>query len=181
MTISANDYRVNEYIRVPKVRLIGPDGTNMGIVAIQDALKIAREAGLDLVEVSPNANPPVCRVMDFGKFIYERQKKEKEARKAQKQIEIKELRIRPKTSKHHLMFKIKDARRWLEHGMKVKVTVRFRGREIDYPELALEDLKDIALELSDVSEVEQPPTMQGRSLSIMLAPLKGKGAKTKKK
>ncbi len=174
MTISANDYRVNEYIRVPKVRLIGPDGTNRGIVAIQDALRIAREAGLDLVEVSPNANPPVCRVMDFGKFIYERQKKEKEARKAQKQIEIKELRIRPKTSKHHLMFKIKDARRWLERGMKVKVTVRFRGREIDYPELALEDLKDIALELSDISEVEQPPTMQGRSLSIMLAPLKSK-------
>ncbi len=176
-TISANDYRINEYIRVPKVRLIGPDGSNMGIVSTSEALKIARDAELDLVEVSPNANPPVCRVMDFGKFIYERQKKEKEARKAQKQIEIKEIRIRPKTSKHHLGFKVEDARRWLEKGMKVRVTVRFRGREVDYPEIVLEDLKDIALELSDVSEVEQPPAMQGRSLSILLAPI---GSKKKK-
>lgn len=111
------------------------------MVPTKKALELAREADLDLVEVSPNANPPVCRVMDFGKFIYERAKKEREARKAQTKIEMKEIRLRPKTNEHHRGFKVKDARRWLGDGMKVKVTIRFRGREMDYPEIALEDLK----------------------------------------
>jgi translation initiation factor IF-3 len=138
---------------------------------------MARDAELDLVEVSPNANPPVCRVMDFGKFVYERAKKEREARKAQTKIEMKEIRLRPKTNEHHRNFKVRDARRWLEDGMKVKVTIRFRGREMDYPEIALEDLKEIAQELSDVSTVEQPPQMEGRTMLVILAPTKGGGKK----
>lgn len=146
---------------------------------IKDALKIAHEAELDLVEVSPNAEPPVCRVMDFGKFIYERTKKEREARRQQTKIETKEIRLRPKTNEHHRGFKVKDARRWLQSGMKVKVTIRFRGREMDYPELALEDLKEIAQELSDISTVEQPPQMEGRTMLVILAPGKPKAVKEK--
>jgi translation initiation factor IF-3 len=110
--------------------------------------------------------------MDFGKFLYEKEKKEREARKSQTKIEIKEIRLRPKTTDHHKGFKVRDARRWLEDGMKVKVTIRFRGREITYPEIALEDLREIAEELSDVSEVEQAPQLEGRSMFMMLTPSK---------
>lgn len=145
----------------------------MGVVPTKEALEIARQAELDLVEVSPNADPPVCRVMDFGKFIYERAKKEREAKKSQTKIEVKEIRLRPKTNDHHRGFKVKDARRWLEDGMKVKVTVRFRGREMDYPEIALTDLKEIAQDLADVATVEQMPSMEGRSMTVVLAPAKG--------
>ena len=159
-----------------EVRLIGPDGSNVGVVPIKKALEMARDAELDLVEVSPNANPPVCRVMDFGKFVYERTKKEREAKKSQTKIEMKEIRLRPKTNEHHRGFKVRDARRWLEDGMKVKVTIRFRGREMDYPEIALEDLKEIAHELSDVGTVEQAPQMEGRTMLVILAPARG-GAK----
>jgi translation initiation factor IF-3 len=141
-------------------------------VPIKEALEIARNAELDLVEVSPNANPPVCRVMDFGKFIYERAKKDREAKRAQTKVEMKEIRLRPKTNEHHRGFKVKDARRWLEGGMKVKVTIRFRGREMDYPEIALEDLREIAEELSDVSTIEQRPQMEGRTMLVILAPAK---------
>lgn len=164
-----------------EVRLIGPDGDNIGVVPIQKALQIAEEAELDLVEVAPNSNPPVCRVMDFGKFLYERTKKEREARKAQVKVEIKEIRLRPKTNDHHRSFKVRDAQRWLESGMKVKVTIRFRGREITYPELALEDLKEIAQELEDVAVVEQMPNMEGRVMTMMLAPKKEKKEKKAKK
>jgi translation initiation factor IF-3 len=130
----------------------------------------AAVAGMDLVEVAPNANPPVCRIIDYGKFIYQRNKKEKEARKAQKVIEVKEIRIRPKTTDHHKGFKVRDARRWLEQGKKVKVRVRFRGRERDYPEIALNDLKEIAEELQDISVIEQAPSFEGRTLLMVLAP-----------
>ena len=172
--ISALDFRSNKQINTPKVRLIGADGTNHGIVSIQDALQAANEAGLDLVEVAPNANPPVCRVMDVGKYIYERKKKEREARKAQSKIEIKEIRLRPKTSEHHRGFKVRDARRWLTEGKKVKVRVRFRGREIHYPEIALEDLKEIAEELDDVAVIEHAPSREGRTMLMVLAPAKSK-------
>ncbi len=154
--------------------MIGADGINHGIVAIQDALQIASEAGLDLVEVAPNASPPVCRVMDVGKYIYERKKKEREARKAQSKIEIKEIRLRPKTSEHHRGFKVRDARRWLKEGKKVKVRIRFRGREIHYPEIALEDLKEIAEELDDVAVIEHAPSREGRTMLMVLAPAKSK-------
>ena len=159
-------------IRVPEVRLIGPAGENVGVVSTYEAMRIARDAELDLVEVAPGATPPVCRVMDFGKFLYERAKKEREAKKAQTHIEIKEIRLRPKTNEHHRSFKTRDARRWLLEGNKVKVTVRFRGREVSYPELALEDLRDIAQELSDLSTIEQPPALEGRMMSMLLTPAK---------
>jgi translation initiation factor IF-3 len=124
------------------------------------------------VEVAPNAVPPVCRVMDYGKFLYERTKKDREARKAQTKIEIKTIRLRPKTNDHHRGFKIRDARRWLEDGMKVKVDIRFRGREISYPEIAMQDMKEIAAELQDVSTVEQPPSLEGKVMVMVLAPNK---------
>jgi translation initiation factor IF-3 len=168
---------VNEAIRVPQVRLIGPNGENVGVVSTEEAQQIARDAELDLVEVAPNSDPPVCRVMDFGKFIYERSKKEREARKAQTKIEVKEIRLRPKTNDHHRDLKVRDARRWLESGMKVKVRIRFRGREITYPEIALTDLKEIAEELGDVAVVEQTPALEGRTMLMVLAP--GKAAKKK--
>lgn len=152
--------------------MIGPNGENLGVLPIKEALKIAVEAELDLVEVASNAEPPVCRVMDFGKFLYERTKKEREARKAQTKIEIKEIRLRPKTNEHHRSFKVRDARRWLDDGMKVKVTVRFRGREITYPELALEDLREIAEELADLSTIEQAPNLEGKVMNMVLAPVK---------
>ncbi len=152
--------------------MIGPQNENIGVVPIQKALQIAREAELDLVEVAPLSEPPVCRVMDFGKFLYERTKKEKEARKAQTKIEIKEIRLRPKTNEHHRGFKTRDARRWLLEGNKVKVTIRFRGREITYPEIALEDLREIAEELGDIATIEQAPNMEGRTMGMVLAPSK---------
>jgi translation initiation factor IF-3 len=160
--------------------LIGPNGENIGVVSMKQALQIARDAELDVVEVSPNAAPPVCRVMDFGKFIYERAKKEREARKSQTKIEVKEIRLRPKTNEAHRGFKVDDARRWLLQGNKVRVTIKFRGREMDYPEIALEDLKEIAAALADVSVVEAAPQMEGRTMLVVLAPSKG-GAKKKEK
>ena len=152
--------------------MIGADGTNHGVVPIQEALQVSQEANLDLVEVAPNADPPVCRVMDVGKYIYERKKKEREAKKAQSKVEIKEIRLRPKTSEHHRGFKVRDARRWLKEGKKVKVRIRFRGREIHYPEIALEDLKEIAEELNDIAVIEHAPSREGRTMLMVLAPSK---------
>jgi len=143
-------------------------------VPLSEALTVARAHDLDAVEVSPNAEPPVVRVMDFGKFLYRQAKQEREARKAQKQIEIKEIRLRPKTTDHHKSFKIRDARGWLEEGKKVKVRIRFRGREASYPEIAIEQLMEIAEELSDVSMVEQRPNREGRTMLMVLAPEKKK-------
>ena len=156
------------------MRLIGPDGINVGVVPIEDAFEVARTADLDLVEIAPNADPPVCRVLDFGKFLYEQSKKDREARKAQTKVEIKEVRLRPKTSEHHRSFKVRDARRWLTEGKKVRVRIRFRGREITFPEIALEDLQSIADELSDVGVIEQSPTMEGRTMLMTIAPGKPK-------
>jgi translation initiation factor IF-3 len=169
---SKDEYRINKQIRATQVRLIDQEGENLGVVSLRDALNRSEAAELDLVEVAPNADPPVARIMNFGKFLYEKEKKEREARKAQTKIEIKERQLRPKTTEHHRGFKVRDARRWLEHGMKVRVTIRFRGREITYPEIALEDLREIAEELADVSEVEQAPKLEGRSMFMMLAPNK---------
>jgi translation initiation factor IF-3 len=156
--------------------LIGANNENVGVVSIQEAIRLADEADLDLVEVAPNSEPPVCRVMDFGKFLYEKTKKEREARRAQTKIEVKEIRLRPKTNIYHQGFKVKDARGWLDDGNKVRVRIRFRGREIDYRDLALIDLKKVAEELADISVIEQAPVMEGRSVVMVLAP-----AKTKKK
>ena len=152
--------------------MIGANNENIGVVSIQEAMRLANEADLDLVEVAPNSEPPVCRVMDFGKFLYEKTKKERDARKAQTKIEVKEIRFRPKTNIYHQGFKVRDARRWLEDGIKVRVRIRFRGREIDYVDLALTDMKKVAEELADLSTIEQAPVMEGRSVVMVLAPAK---------
>ena len=157
-------------IRIPEIRVIDSRGSNLGVMSSKEALRLAREQDLDLVEISPNANPPVCRIVSFGKFLYERTKKEKEAKKAQAKVEVKEIRLRPKTNEHHRSFKTRDARRWLMEKKKVRVTIRFRGREITYPELALEDLKEIAEELRDIAIIEQPPAMEGRVMRMLLGP-----------
>jgi len=159
------------------VRLIGPDGQNYGVVSLSQALLISQQANLDLVEVAPNTEPPVCRVLDFGKFLYEKGKKEREARKAQTKIEVKEIRMRPKTSPHHRSFKVRNAHRWLTEGKKVRVRIRFRGQEINYPEIALEDLKQVAEELVDVGWIEQTPMMEGRTMLVVLGPSKARVAK----
>jgi len=172
-------YRLNHQIQAPQVRLIDADGAHVGVVSLSEALAAAHDRDLDLVEVSPTADPPVARVMDYGKFMYRQAKREREARKAQKQVEVKEIRLRPKTTDHHRSFKVRDARRWLEDGMKVKVRVRFRGREISYPEIAREQLVGIAEELSDVALVEQKPNLEGRTMLMVLAPVGKKGGAKK--
>jgi translation initiation factor IF-3 len=159
---------------VPEVRVIDAEGGNLGVRSTAEAIRLAAEVELDLVEVAPNAEPPVARIMDFGKFVYEQTKKEREARKSQKQVEVKEIQLRPKTNDHHTQFKVKSARGWLEEGNKVKVRIRFRGREITYPEVAIEQLEEIANELSDVSAVEQVPQLDGRTMLMILAPKKKK-------
>jgi len=158
--------------------LIDENGENKGIVPIEVALQTAQAAGLDLVEIAATADPPVCKVIDLGKYLFELNKKERQARKAQTKIEVKEIRLRPKTNEHHRMFKVRDARRWLENGMKVKVTIRFRGREVTYPEIALEDLKEIAEELKDISRIETAPSMEGKSMTLVLAPDKPSAKKS---
>jgi len=167
-----DEQRVNEEIRVPEVRLIDEEGAQIGVVPISEALQIARTRGTDLVEVAPNAAPPVCRLMDYGKFLYERSKREREARKSQKQTEVKEIRLRPKTGEHDIAYKMRDARRFLQKGAKVKVRIRFRGREITHPEVAQELLERIAQELSDVSMVERGSEMEGRTMLMILSPTK---------
>jgi translation initiation factor IF-3 len=158
------------------VRLIGPNREHIGIVSLQEALEQARKANLDLVEISPSADPPVVRIVDYGKFIYEQTKKEREARRSQKVVEVKEIRLRPKTDDHDRAIKVRDARRWLEEGMKVKVRVRFRGREITYPELALEQLQEVMKEVTDIAVVEQAPNMEGQTMLMILAPKPKKAA-----
>jgi len=143
----------------------------MGVVPIGQALELAEERNLDLVEVAPGADPPVCRIMDFGKFQYEKQRRERKARKQQKNVEVKEIQLGPKTDDHHLGFKIRDARRWISDGMKVRVRVKFKGREITHPEIGRDRLAKIAEELQDVAIVEQRPNMEGRAMLMILAPI----------
>jgi translation initiation factor IF-3 len=152
------------------VRLIDENGAQVGVIPLRDALLMAEERGLDLVEVAPNAIPPVCRIMDYGKFRYEQTKKEREARKNQKQVELKEVRLKPKTDDHDLDVKAKQARRFLLDGDKVKFTVRFRGREIFHPDIGVQMLEQMAEDLRDVAIVEQRPLMEGKALSLLLAP-----------
>jgi len=142
----------------------------MGVLTLARALEIAEDMELDLVEVSPESDPPVCKIQDFCKFQYEKQRRERKARKQQKNIEVKEVQLGPKTDEHHLNFKIRDARRWIEEGMKVKVRVKFKGREITHPEIGRNRLEKIALELQDVAIVEQKPSLEGRSMLMVLAP-----------
>lgn len=152
------------------MRLIDDEGVQVGIISAREAQHLAEERGLDLVEVAPNATPPVCRLMDYGKFRYEQSKKEREARKNQRQADMKEVRLRPKTDDHDLDVKANQARRFLRTGDKVKFTVRFRGREMAHPDIGRTMLEQISDKLHDIAVVEQRPTMEGRAFSLILAP-----------
>lgn len=165
---------MNSAIRAPQLRVIDADGKQLGVLPRQEALRLAEERELDLVEVAPNANPPVVKLLDFGKYQYEKAKREREARKARKDIEVKEIRLRPKTGEHDLAFKIRQARAFLEDGAKVKVRVRFRGREITHPEVARAQMERIANDLSDVSVIEQRPGFEGRTILMILGPRKSR-------
>jgi translation initiation factor IF-3 len=159
-------------IRVREVRVVDDEGQQLGILPIQEALRLAFERNLDLVEVAPNAVPPVCRLLDFGKYQYERQKKEREDRKKQKVIEIKEIRLRPRTGDHDIGVKVRQTLGFLEEGSKVKVAVRFRGREITHPEIAREQLDEFVERVGDAAVVEVQPSMEGRNLFLLLSPKK---------
>ncbi len=167
--------RVNEKIRASEIRLIGADGENIGVVHPAKALELAEEAGLDLVEISPNATPPVCKIMDFGKFKYETQKREAEARKKQKIIEIKEVKFRPNTDTHDYEVKMRNVVKFLENGDKVKVTLRFRGREMAHQNLGRELLERVAEDTKEIGKVENFPKMEGRQMIMLIGPLPSKG------
>ncbi len=162
-------YRVNREIQAPRVRVIGEDGRQIGIMSIQEALRLAYEKDLDLVEVAPDSDPPVCRLMDYEKFLYERARRERESRKARKGGEVKEIRLRPSISEHDLSYRIQDIKDFIKEGNKVRVRVMFRGREVDHPEMALRLLERIMAGVSDVAKIDQKPQSDGRSLVMILA------------
>ncbi len=165
-----DQFRANRDIRVPKVRLIDDEGTNYGVIATRDALDRAMDAGLDLVEVSPNVDPPVCKIMDFGKFKYEQQKKANEARKRQKIVELKEIKMRPGIDDHDYQTKMRNANKFLENEDKVKFTVRFRGREMAHQDLGRRVLERVQAELGDAVKLEAHPKMEGRQMVMIVAP-----------
>jgi translation initiation factor IF-3 len=162
--------RVNDRIRVPEVRVIGAEGEMLGVLDTNDARRMAREKDLDLVEVNPKAMPPVCKIMDFGKFKYEEKKKAAEQKKKQTQVELKEIKLRPKTDDHDIDFKVKHIRRFLTEGDKVKLTVRFRGREITHPETAQRQIEEIIAAVQDLAIIELSCRMEGRAMIALLAP-----------
>lgn len=162
--------RINRQIRITPVRVISPEGEQLGILAIERAIEIAEEQGLDLVEVAPLARPPVCRIMDYGKFKYEEQRKAREARKKQHHVQVKEVKMRPGIEDHDFDFKMRHARRFLEEGNKVKLTMMFRGRQMAHPEFGRQVLDKVSEMLTDVCKVESNPTMEGRSMTMVLAP-----------
>ncbi|WP_211219492.1 translation initiation factor IF-3 [Desulfovibrio aminophilus] len=164
--------RRNERIRIPQIRVIDDDGSQLGIMATADALRHAQEKGLDLVEVSPNADPPVCRIMDFGKFKYQQQKRQQEAKKKQTVIQIKEVKFRPKTDEHDYQTKLKHIKRFLEDGDRVKATVFFRGREIVHKDRGQNMLDRVVEDLREIAKMEQGAQFEGRTMNIMLAPIK---------
>ena len=167
--------RINERIRVPEVRVIGEEGEQLGVMDVRDAIRAARERGLDLVEVAATADPPVCRIIDFGKFQYEAKKKANEAKKKQVTITVKEVKFRPGTDDHDYSYRMKHAREWLEEGDKVKATIWFRGREMTHRELGARILERLENDLSDVGEVEARPRMEGNQMFIILGPKRHKG------
>ena len=162
--------RANQDIRVARVQLIDDEGNNRGDVSIEEALEVAQDAGLDLVEISPNANPPVCKVLDLGKLKYQTQKKAAEARKKQKTVEVKEIKMRPNIDTHDYDVKMRSIHRFLEEGDKVKVTMRFRGREMAHQELGMQVLDRVRDDLEEEAKVEQRPKMEGRQMIMVIAP-----------
>jgi translation initiation factor IF-3 len=169
----ADNYRVGRRIRVPEVRVIGGDGSQVGIVPTHEALRMAEDQGLDLVEVSPRAVPPVCRIMDFGRFKYQESKKEQASRKHQSVVVLKEIKFRPKTDTHDLNFKLKHIRRFLGEGNKVRLMIVFRGREIVHPETGQAMLDLVSKEVAEISVIEQKPSMEGRRMVMVLGPRAG--------
>lgn len=162
--------RVNEEIRIREVQLIDQDGQNRGVVAIRDALALAQEAGLDLVEISPNSAPPVCKILDYGRFKYQNQKKASEARKKQKVVEVKEIKLRPGIDDHDYDVKMRAMHRFFEEGDKVKVTLRFRGREMAHQDIGYKLLQKLKEDVSTIAKVEAEPMLEGRQMIMILAP-----------
>jgi translation initiation factor IF-3 len=169
-TISAREHRLNDEIRVREIRLIDETGKQLGIYPTREALRMAEDKGVDLVEIAPNANPPVCRLLDYSKFMYERGKKEREARRSQKQLDIKEIRLRPKTAEHDMLMKVRQARDFLAEGAKVRIRIRFRGREITHQEIARDLLAKMAEALGEDAIVEQRPAMDAMTMLMIVAP-----------
>jgi translation initiation factor IF-3 len=168
--------RINERIRVPEVRVIGDDGEQLGVMNTREAVNLAREKGLDLVEVAAQAEPPVCRIIDYGKFQYEAKKKANEAKKKQVTITVKEVKFRPSTDEHDYDYRMKHARQWLQDGDKVKATIWFRGREMTHRELGARILEKLERDLADVGEVEARPRMEGNQMFIIVGPKRHKGS-----
>ena len=167
-----SDLMINEQIRDKEVRVIGEDGEQLGIMSSKDALKMAREAELDLVKIAPTAKPPVCKIVDYGKYRYEQMRKEKEAKKKQKTIDIKEIRFSPNIDTNDLNTKVNQARKFLTKGDKVKVSIRFRGRELAHTEIGIDILNDFAAKLEDVAVIEKPAKVEGRSMVMFLSATK---------
>ena len=164
----SNEAMINEQIRDKEIRLIGSEGEQLGIMSAKEALKLAEEAGLDLVKIAPTAKPPVCKIVDYGKFKYEQTRKEKEAKKKQKTIDVKEIRLSPNIDTNDLNTKVNAARKFLTKGDKVKVTLRFRGREMAHMANSKHILDDVAQQLSDIAVVEKAPKVEGRSMTMFL-------------
>jgi translation initiation factor IF-3 len=171
-TTREDEYRINRMIEAHEVRLVDEDGGMVGVVPIREALERADEAGLDLVEVSPTASPPVCKILDYGKFKYESQKKAAQARKKQRVIEVKEIKMRPGIDDNDYGIKMKKVREFLDEGDKVKVTMRFRGREMAHQEIAVGILNKVREQMADLAKVEQFPKLEGRQMVMVMAPLK---------
>lgn len=172
--------RINRQIRALKVRVIGAEGDQVGVLAIKDALVKAQEAGLDLVEIAPNADPPVCKIIDYGKYRYDQTKREKESKKSQHQVKVKEIKLKPNIDEHDFQTKLKQARQFIEKGNKVKVTCMFRGREMAYPQLGEKIVERMCEGIEDIAQVEAPAKLLGKSLICVLAPGAAKGKKKEK-
>mgnify|MGYP000970699400 FL=1 len=166
--------RINEEITAPEIRLIGVDGEALGIMSVRQALYLAEEVGIDLVEIAPLAQPPVCRIMDYGKFKYQEQKRQHEQKLKQKQIQVKEVKLRPGTDENDYQIKLRNMVRFLQDGDKVKATLRFRGREMAHQDIGMRQIERIKVDLQDYASVEQMPKMEGRQMVMILAPLRKK-------
>ena len=167
-----DEHRINDRIEAREVRLVDQDGGMVGVVALRDALTRAEDVGLDLVEISPNASPPVCKILDYGKFKYEAQKKANAARKKQRVIEVKEIKMRPSIDDNDYSIKMKKVREFLDEGDKVKVTMRFRGREMAHQHLAMNILEKVREDMADLAKIEQFPKLEGRQMIMVMAPIK---------
>ncbi|MEX1012957.1 MAG: translation initiation factor IF-3 [Waddliaceae bacterium] len=166
--------RINRKIRAPKIRVIGANGEQIGVLSVPEALKISEQEGLDLIEIAPNASPPVCKIMDYGKFRYDQTKREKESKKAQHQIKVKEVKVKPNIEQHDVDTKLRHAREFLSKGDKVKITCMYRGRERAHPEIGERVVQKMCEELKDIASPDTTPKMMGRFLTVVLSPVSKK-------